>query len=158
MTKEEWIEFGLANNNMLFVSSDDLQQNDNEDSILLEKENSKRIEKIKETITTFMIENIDCFNYLKEIGFTLIDDYFDNSYQKNINIKKLIKNMDNYVLYVDVSVDYKLNGVCYLELNVEENNNSFGYVFSNPTIEKLEETFSDITKKCNKQDFIKPMI
>lgn len=123
MTKDEWIEFGLANNNMLFVSSDDLQQNDNEDSILLEEENSKRIEKIKETITTFMI-----------------------------------KNMDNYILYVDVSVDYKLNGVCYLELNVEENNNSFGYVFSNPTIKKLEETFNDITKKCNKQDFIKPMI
>lgn len=129
MTKEEWIEFGLANNNMLFVSSDNLQQNDNEDSILLEKENSK-----------------------------IIDDYFDNSYPKNINIKKLIKNIDNYILYVDVSVDYKLNGVCYLELNVGENNNSFSYVFNNPTIKKLEGTFNDITKKCNKQDFIKPMI
>lgn len=158
MTKEEWIEFGLSNNNMLFVSTNDVQQNNNEDSILLEKENLKRIKVVKETITTFMIQNIDCFNYLKDNGFTLIDDHFNNAYQKNINIKKLIKNTDNYILSVDVSVDYKLNGVCYLELNVEENNNSFGYVFSNPTIEKLDEAFNDITKKCNKQNFVKPMI
>lgn len=81
MTKEEWIEFGLSNNNMLFVSTNDVQQNNNEDSILLEKENLKRIKVVKETITTFMIQNIDCFNYLKDNGFTLIDDHFNNAYR-----------------------------------------------------------------------------
>lgn len=66
--------------------------------------------------------------------------------------------MDNYVLYVEVEVDYILNGICYLELNVEENKNFFGYVFSNPTIEKLEETYNNIIKKCEQQDFIRPSI
>lgn len=145
MTEQEWIKFGLLNNNMLFIQREEKAKNGVK-FILSEEQSLKIAKKNKETITKFMRKNIECFNYLYKNGFILIDDY----YRDITSIKRLMKKFNDYILYIDVEVDFRANGVCYLNISVNKNNkSSYGYIFDKPTIKQLDWVLNDIKAKDN---------
>ena len=158
MSEKEWIDFGLLNNNMHFIPIDVIISKKDSRYILSEKEYSKNQTKIKKSITDFMKNNIECFNYLYQNDFIVIDELFENYYKKDINLKRLMKKKEDYILYIDVEVDARYNGVCYLQISVDNvNYDSYGYVFDKPTTEKIKTAFAEIKEKeNNKCYFIKP--
>ena len=156
MTEEKWIDFVIANNNMYFTPIEIYLKHNCPNKY--SKEDELKIQsKIKDILIDFTKINIQVLNHLYDIGFRLIDELFDNVYQKNIEIKRLKKEFDNYTLFIDIDVDYRLNGVSYLQITVEENNNSYGYGFDKPTIKEIEWALKEIKEKDNKRYFIKPL-
>ena len=148
MNEEKWIEFGLSNNNTLFVPIE------NKTSLLSEAQLLKLEKKNKESIIKFMKKNIDSFNYLYKIGFEIIDDYS----KTKIKIKRLMKKFDNYNLYVDVEVDFRANGVCYLQITVDNKSTSYGYIFDDPNIKYIDWALEEIKEKDNNRYFLRPLI